>query len=203
MWCGVVWRGVAWRGVAWRGVAWRGVAWRGVAWRGVAWRGVMLYMFVQVLTKGPVTVSEGGDVEYIELSATLPPRFICATSETLSSAKGTCEITVFGFLGIESGDKKCLDGTSIPQAVLGWPHSYGDDIIVPCGVKVTESNWLRVLRLAVKAKMDLTKDTNYTRKLTISQKVSVGTVQITTDLRVVEVGVFSRSVFPLFQLHIS
>ena len=147
-------------------------------------------MFVQVLTKGPLTVSEGGAVEYIELSPTLPPRFICATSETLASAKGTCEVTVFGFLGIDSGDRKCLDGTSIPQAVIGWPKSYGDDIIVPCGVKVTWTNWCKILRLAVKAKVDLIKDTNYTRKLTISQKVSVGTKQITTELKVVEVGVF-------------
>ena len=160
---------------------------------------VILYLFVQVLTKGPLTVSEGGAVEYIELSATLPPRFICATSETLASAKGTCEITVFGFLGIESGDRKCLDGTNIPQAVIGWPQSYDDDIIVPCGVKVTESNWLRILRLAVKAKVDLINDTSYTRKLTIRQKLSVGTKQITTDLKVVEVGVyrFSLTTFPV------
>ena len=150
-----------------------------------------------------MTVSEGGDVEYIDFFATLPPRFICATSKTLASAKGTCDITVFGFLGIESGDMKCLDGTNIPQAVIGWPHSYGDDSIVPCGVKVTESNWLRVLRLAVKAKVDLIKDTNYTRKLTISLKVSIGTVQITTKVRIVEVGVYSLSVLPLFQLHVS
>jgi len=160
-------------------------------------------MFLQVLTKDSVTVLEGGDVEYIELSATLPPRFICATSETLASAKGSCEITVFGFLGIESGDRKCMDRTSIPQAVIGWPHSYGDDIIVPCGVKVVDSNWFRVLRLAIKAKVDLFKDANYTRKLTISQKVSVGAVQITTELNVVEVGViqvqschFSDYTFP-------
>ena len=150
-------------------------------------------MFVQVLTKGPVTVFEGGAVEYIELSATLPPRFICATSENLASAKGTCEITVFGFLGIESGDRKCMDGTTIPQAVIGWPHSYDDDIIVPCGIKVTESNWFKVLRLAVKAKVDLINDTSYTRKLTISQKASVGTVQITTELKIIEVGVFRFS----------
>jgi len=160
-------------------------------------------IFVQVLTKGSVTVSEGGDVEYIDFFATLPLRFICATSKTLISAKGTCEITVFGFLGIESGDGNCLDGTSIPQAVIGWPRSYGDDIIVPCGVKVTESNWLRVLRLAVKAKVDLIKDTNYTRKLTISQKVSIGTVQIITNVKVIEVGVFSRLVLPPFQVHVS
>ena len=142
-----------------------------------------------MLTKGSVTVSEGGDVEYIDFYATLPPRLICATSKTLASAKGTCDITVFGFLGIESGDRKCLDGTDIPQAVIGWPHSYDDDIIVPCGVKVTDSNWLRVLRLAVKAKVDLIKDTNYTRKLTISQRVTIGTVQITTNVKVIEVGV--------------
>ena len=146
-------------------------------------------MFLQVLTIGSVTVSEGGDVKYIELSATLPPRFICATSETLASAKGKCEITVFGFMGIESEDRKCKDETSIPQAVIGWPNSYGEDIIVPCGVKVTHSNWFKVLRFAVKAKVDLFKDANYTRKLTITQKVSVGTKQITTELKVVEVGV--------------
>ena len=154
------------------------------------------HIFVQVLTKGSVTVSEGGDVEYIEFFATLPPRFICASSKTLASAKGTCDITVFGFLGIESGDRKCLDGTNIPQAVIGWPQSYDDDIIVPCGVKVTESNWLTVLRLAVKAKVDLIQDTNYTRKLTINQKVSVGTVKITTNIKVIEVGVFSNYTLP-------
>ena len=137
-------------------------------------------------------------MEYIEFFATLPPRFICASSKTLAAAKGTCDITVFGFLGIESGDKKCLDGTNIPQAVIGWPQSYDDDIIVPCGVKVTKSNWLTVLRLAVKAKMDLIKDTNYTRKLTISQKASVGSVEITTNIKVIEVGLFSRTVLPLF-----
>ena len=150
------------------------------------------HIFVQVLTKGSVTVFEGGDVEYIEFFATLPPRFICTTSKTLASAKGTCEITVFGSLGIESGDGNCLDGTNIPQAVIGWPQSYDDDIIVPCGVKVTESNWLTVLRLAVKAKVDFIKDTNYTRKLTISQKVSIGTEQIITNVKVIEVGVCSR-----------
>ena len=150
-------------------------------------------MFLQVLTKGPLTVTEGGDVEYIEFTTTLPPRFICSSSETLTSANGTCEITVFGILGIESGDRKCSDGTSIPQAVIGWPHSYGDDVIVPCGVKVTEMNWLSVLRLAVKAKVDLIKDSNYKRQLTISQKISVGSVTMTVDLNVIEVGVFSRS----------
>ena len=154
------------------------------------------HIFVQVLTKGSVTVSEGGDVAYIDFFATLPPRFICASSKP-------CDITVFGFLGIESGDRKCLDGTNIPQAVIGWPQSYGDDIIVPCGVKVTELNWLRVLRLAVKAKVDLFNDTNYMRKLTISQKVFAGTKQFTTIVKVIEVGVFSRSVLPLFQLHVS
>jgi len=147
-------------------------------------------MFVQVLTNGPVIISEGGDVAYIDFYATLPPRFICATTETLASAKGTCEIKVFGTLGIESGDRKCLDGTSIPQAVIGWPHSYGEDVIVPCGVKVTHTNWFWVLRLAVKAKVDLINDTNYMRQLTISQKVSIGTKQVTTDLRVVEVCFF-------------
>ena len=150
-------------------------------------------MFLQVVTKGPLTVTEGGDVEYIEFTATLPPRFICASSETLTSANSTCEITVFGILGIETGDRTCLDGTSIPQAVIGWPHSYGDDIIVPCGVKVTEMNWFWVLRLAVKAKVDLIKDSNYKRQLTISQKISVGSVAITVDLNVIEVGVFSCS----------
>ena len=161
-------------------------------------------MFVQVLTKGPVTVSEGGAVEYIELSATLPPRFICATSEILASANGTCVITVFGFLWIESGDRTCSDGRRIPQAVMRSPHLERHDSFVECGVKVTESNWLGGLRLAVKAKMDLIKDSNYTRKLTISQKVTVGTKQITTDLKdLVEVGFFSGSILPLFRLHIS
>ena len=150
-------------------------------------------MFLQVVTKGPLTVTEGGNAEYIEFTATLPPRFICASSETVTSANGTCEITVFGILGIESGDRKCLDGTSIPQAVIGWPHSYSDDFIVPCGVKVTETNWFWVLRLAVKAKVDLIKDSNYKRQLTISQKISVGSVANTVDLNVIEVGVFSCS----------
>ena len=147
-------------------------------------------------------VSEGGDVEYIEFSATLPPRFICASSETLGSTNGICEITVFGILGIESGDRKCLDGTSIPQAVIGWPRSYVDDIIVPCGVRVTEMNWLWVLRLAVKAKVDLIKDRNYKRQLTISQKISTGIKEVTTDLRVIEVGVFSGTTLPHIRLHI-
>ena len=147
-------------------------------------------MFVQVSTNGPVIVSEGGDVAYIDFFVTLPPRFICATSETLASAKGTCEIKVFGTLGIETGDRKCLDGTIIPQAVLGWPQSYPGDVIVPCGVKITHSNWFWALRLAVKAKVDLINDTDFTGQLTISQKLSVGTNQVTTDLRVVEVCVF-------------
>ena len=147
-------------------------------------------MFVQVLTGGPVIVSEGGDVAYVEFFATLPPRFICATSESLASAKGTCEINVFGTIGIETGDRKCLDGTIIPQAVLGWPQSYGGDIIVPCGVKITNANWFSPLRLAVKAKVDLINDTDYMGQLTISQKISVGTKQVTTDLKVVEVCVF-------------
>ena len=149
-----------------------------------------------MVTKGPLTVTEGGDVEYIEFTATLPPRFICASSESLISANGTCEITVFGILRIESGDRKCSDGTNIPQAVIGWPHSYGDDVIVPCGVKVTETNWFMVLRLAVKAKVDLIKDSNYKRQLTISQKLSIGSVKITRHLKNVEVGVFSYSVLP-------
>ena len=153
-----------------------------------------------MVTKGPLTVTEGGDVEYIEFSATLPPRFICASSETLGLTNGTCGITVFGILGIESGDRKCLDGTNIPQAVIGWPHSYIDDIIVPCGVKVTEMNWFLVLRLAVKAKVDLIKDSNYKRHLTISQKLSIGTVETTAELNVIEVGVFSCSRLPHFQL---
>ena len=144
-----------------------------------------------MLTKGPLTVTEGGDVEYIEFAATLPPRFICASSETLASANGICEITVFGILGIESGDRKCSDGTSIPQAVIGWPHSYGDAVIVPCGVKVTEMNWFMVLRLAIKAKVDLIKDFNYKRQLTISQKLSIGSVKINKHLNIIEVGVFS------------
>ena len=159
-------------------------------------------MFLQVVTKGPLTVTEGGDVEYIEFTATLPPRFICASSETLSMTNGTCEIAVFGLLGIESGDRKCSDGTSIPQAVIGWPHSYIDDIIVPCGVRITETNWFLVLRLAVKAKVDSIKDTNYKRQLTISQKLSIGSVKITTNLKVIEVGVSSCLIFQYFQLHI-
>ena len=153
-----------------------------------------------MVTKGPLTVTEGEDVEYIEFAATLPPRFICASSETLHSSNDTCEITVFGILGIESGDRKCSDGTSIPQAVIGWPHSYIDDIIVPCGVKVTEMNWLSVLRLAVKAKVDLIKDSNYKRQLTISQKISIGSVSNTVDLNIIQVGVFSCSRLPHFQL---
>ena len=155
---------------------------------------ITLYLFLQIMTKGPLTVSEGGDVEYIEITTTLPPRFICASSETLASVNGTCEITVFGILGIESGDRKCSDGTSIPQAVIGWPHAYGDNIIVPCGVKVTKMNWVHVLRLSVKAKVDLIKDRNYKRQLTISQKVCVGTVAITTDLKVIEVGLFLETI---------
>ena len=145
-----------------------------------------------------MTVSEGGEVKYIELSATLPPRFICGISEN-----GYCDITVVGLLGIESGDRKCLDGTTIPQAVIGWPQSYDDDIIVPCGVKVTESNWFKVLRLAVKAKVDLINDTSYTRKLTISQTskahTSVGIALWTTVLKIIEVGVFRFSLasFPI------
>ena len=163
---------------------------------------IILYMFLQVVTKGPMTVSEGGDVEYIEFTATLPPRFICASSETLASTNGTCEITVFGILGIESGDRKCLDGTNIPQAVIGWPHAYDDNIIVPCGVKVTEMNWFWILRLAIKAKVDLIKDRNYKRQLTISQKISTGIKEFTTDLRVIEVGVFSGFTLPHIWLHI-
>ena len=153
-------------------------------------------MFLQVVTKGPLTVTEGGDVEYIEFAVTLPPRFICASSETLTSANGTCEITVFGILGIESEDRKCSDGTSIPQAVIGWPHSYDDDVIVPCGVKVTDMNWFMVLRLAVKAKVDLIKDSNYKRQVTINQKLSTGSVKVTSQLKSIEVGVFSCSVLP-------
>ena len=151
------------------------------------------------MTKGPLRVAEGGDVEYIEFTATLPPRFICASSETLASTNGTCKITVFGILGIESGDRKCLDGTSIPQAVIGWPHSYGDDIIVPCGMKVTKMNWFHVLRLSVKAKVDLIKDRNYKRQLTISQKISTGIEEFTADLKVIEVGVFSCCTLPYIQ----
>ena len=146
-----------------------------------------------MVTKGPLTVTEGGDVEYIDITTTLPPRFICASSETLASVNGTCEITVFGILGIEPGDRKCSDGTNIPQAVIGWPLSYIDGIIVPCGVKVTDMNWFMVLRLAVKAKVDLIKDSNYKRRLTISQKLSIGTVETTAELNVIEVGVFSFS----------
>ena len=157
-------------------------------------------MFLQVVSKGPVTVSEGGDAEYIELAATLPPRFICASSERLASANGPCEITVFGILGIESGDRKCSDKTSIPQAVIGWPHSYGDDTIVPCGVKVTAMNWFWVLRLAVKAKVDLIKDQNYKRQLTVSQTISVGIVKVTVELKVIEVGDFR---FSLAAFHIT
>ena len=151
-----------------------------------------------MVTKGPLTVTEGGDAEYIEFTATLPPRFICASSETVTSENGTCEITVFGILGIESEDRKCSDGTSIPQAVIGWPHSYGDDVIVPCGVKVTETNWFLVLRLAIKAKVDLIMDLNYKRQLTISQKLSIGSVKITKHLKMIEVSVFSCSILPLF-----
>ena len=143
-------------------------------------------------------MTEGGNVEYIKFTATLPPRFICASSETLTLANGTCEITVFGLLGIESGDRKCSDGTSIPQAVIGWPHSYVDDVIVPCGMKVTETNWFMVLQLAVKAKVDLIKDSNYKRQLTISQKLSIGSVKITRHLKIIEVGVFSCLVLPHF-----
>ena len=157
---------------------------------------VILYLYLQVITKGPMKVFEGGNVEYVEFAATLPPQFICAASETLGSVNGTCQITVFGILGIESGDRICFDGTSIPQAVIGWPHSYGDDLIVPCGVKVTETNWFRVLRLALKAKVDLIKDRNYKRQLTISQKMSTGIKDITADLKVIEVGFFSGSVLP-------
>ena len=152
---------------------------------------ITLYVFLQVVTKGPITVTEGGDVEYIEITTTLPPRFICASSKTLTSMNDTCEITVFGILGIESGDRKCSDGTSIPQAVIGWPPSYVDDITVPCGVKVTETNWFRVLQLAVKAKLDLIKDMNYKRQLTISQKLSIDTVETIAELKVIEVGIFS------------
>ena len=159
-------------------------------------------MFLQVVTKGPLTVAEGGDAEYIEFAATLPPRFICASSESLSSTNGTCEITVFGLLGVESGDRKCLDGTSIPQAVIGWPHSYIDDIIVPCGVRITETNWFLVLRLAIKAKVDSIEDTNYKRQLTIRQKLSIGSLKITTNLKVIEVGVFSWLILQYFQIHI-
>ena len=161
---------------------------------------VILYLFLQVMAKGPLTVFEGGNVEYIEFAATLPPQFICAASETLASVNSTCEITVFGILGIESGDRICLDGTSIPQAVIGWPHSYGDDLIVPCGVKVTETNWFWVLRLAVKAKVDLIKDRNYKRQLTISQKISTGIKEITADLKVIEVGFFLCSILPYIRL---
>ena len=152
-----------------------------------------LYMFLQVVTNGPLTVTEGGDVEYIEITTTLPPRFICASSETLASVNGTCEITVFAILGIESGYRKCSDGTIIPQAVIGWPHTYSDDIIVPCGIKVTGMNWLGVLQLAVKAKLDLIKDMDYKEQLTISQKLSVDTVETIAELKVIEVGVFSDS----------
>ena len=152
------------------------------------------------MTKGPLTVFEGGNVEYLEFAATLPPQFICAASETVASVNGTCEITVFGILGIESGDRICLDGTSIPQAVIGWPHSYGDDVIVPCGVKVTKTNWFWVLRLAVKAKVDLIKDRNYKRQLTISQKISIGIKKFTADLKVIEVGFFSSSILPHIRL---
>ena len=156
---------------------------------------VALYMFLQVLTKGAVTVSEGGDVEYIEIAATLPPRFICASSEALASANGTCEISIYGFLEIEAADRQCSDGSKIPQAVIGWPQSYGDDITVPCGVKVMETNWFWILRLAVKAKVDLIKDKNYKRDLTVVQNISVGIMESVVNLEVIEVGVFVRLIF--------
>ena len=142
-----------------------------------------------------MTLSEGGNASYIEIVLTLPPRFICASSDELASANGTCEINIYGLLETDSTDQSCSDGARIPQAVIGWPRLYGDDIVVPCGVKVVETNWFWVLRLAIKAKVDLVKDVTYTRDLSVFLKISVGVTVVRTSISVIEVCVFSCSFF--------
>ena len=149
---------------------------------------------ITVITPGPITINEGQEGVMIEIEVSLPPRFLCAASEAANTTDSECILHIMGSVSVEGPDLTCLESAAfIPQAVLGLPPTYDSEVVLPCGLKVTQLNWFFRLQIIVKATIDGVVDGDISREVTITQSIVVeetvlvtgyviGTVQVSISL---------------------
>ena len=72
-----------------------------------------------MVTRGPLTIDEGGPPAALTLQATMPPALICrAANLTANLTHGSpCSVTVAAYVEVVNKDK--CSGTFIPQAAVG------------------------------------------------------------------------------------
>lgn len=137
-----------------------------------------------------LTIIEGADTVYISIELTLPPRFLCAKAAAMAAdmpsdnttdadspddgdnagndTTDSCVIMIMVSVSTNIDDFKCLGSDDfIPRFVVGGMGPVDDGIVVPCGVRVTDENWLQTLVIPVKAKVDALFTVDYTRTLTL------------------------------------
>ena len=130
----------------------------------------LLYrLALKVVTPDPVTVVEGGPVVMIGVQSSLPPKLSCNQTDT------NCEFHITAVVEITGDDLVCLGGEGIPQALVGYMDNYDMDVLIPCGLKITNTNWYNILQIPVIATTDMTVDMNVTRHMTVYYTLQIQT----------------------------
>ncbi len=127
----------------------------------------------QLLTKGPITLTEGGPGQYLDIEVPLSPSILSG----LPSTEGLVFIETY-FITVEHkgkqketicrrpGAKRAL----LPQAVFGVPSNFENSWPLHCGAPV-EDNGSNIIKVLVKAKYEGRKDGTKNRVLVVFQTI--------------------------------
>lgn len=142
-------------------------------------------IFLQLLTD-KIKVHEGAASVDIEVQSYLPPRLFCAPGDRLRY----CQLAI-GTTLIRKKEKKCPDGTEVAQAVFGY---HGDINDRPCRSYISMDNWQSILKIPVKATLDMLRDKNQKREISVFAEVFVNSRSVTQwELGKVEVWIIRLS----------
>lgn len=142
-------------------------------------------------TEGDVSINEGEEA-LIFFSFSLPPSLMCNSTDI--SGDNLCQIHISATVEL-SADVSCMDGSTIPQALIGYYSEYDEATLNTCGLKVTDDNWFQEFLIPVVATVDRQKDGDQTRHLYLYQQlVLVSVTQTITVLYEEEVDDLEVSV---------
>ena len=120
---------------------------------------------------GPVTVIEGGDEAYIDVTCNLPPHYFCTDRQT-SDGPETCQLGVWAYIDPVDDDLLCYDsGDVVSQAVFGYMTGYAETVHRTCGVYLNTDNWLAGVQIPVSAMSDGVADGDLTRTAHLHHEV--------------------------------
>ena len=148
---------------------------------------------MQVVTVGPLSVTEGDGPEYIEVMTNLPPAYFCL-NRTLEDDDDVCKIAVWTYVD-PAVDLQCYEtNENVSQLAFGYMPDYPDDYRRTCGLFIGQLNWHETLRVPVYALMDGVVDGDVSRTVRVHHQVEYdSSYMYGSELGIVEVRQISHS----------